>query len=177
MVKLIDVAKVLDSSNSTVRFYYDRKEDEVVCIIDAFLPAHRSLLKRVESDGGAKFVMVDPVENIGYAAMQAFAVSQPEGDLKDRLTEAVSAGGMRRFRNVVEDSGILDVWKGFRQDFLSPRRVHGARRMASRFRSDPAGIPSSIIGNINLSIMKGEVACEAGGTPPRGSLLRFLREG
>ena len=54
----------------------------------------------------------------GYAAMQAFAVSQPEGDLKDRLTEAVSAGGMRRFRNVVEDSGILDVWKSFRQDFL-----------------------------------------------------------
>lgn len=118
MVKLSDVAKVLDSSNSTVRFYYDRKEDEVVCIIDAFLPAQRSLLKRVESDGGSKFVMVDPVENIGYAAMQAFAVSQPEGDLKDRLTEAVSAGGMRRFRNVVEDSGILDVWKSFRQDFL-----------------------------------------------------------
>ena len=118
MVKLNDVAEVLDSSNSTVRFYYDRKEDEVVCIIDAFLPAQKSLLKKVEADNGAKYVMVDPVENIGYAAMQAFEAAQPEGDLKTRLSEAVAAGGMRRFRNVVEDSGVLEEWKGFRQRFL-----------------------------------------------------------
>ena len=118
MVKLNDVAEVLDSSNSTVRFYYDRKEDEVVCIIDAFLPAQKSLLKKVEADNGAKYVMVDPVENIGYAAMQAFEAAQPEGDLKRRLSEAVAAGGMRRFRNVVEDSGVLEEWKGFRQMFL-----------------------------------------------------------
>ena len=118
MVKLSDIAEVLDSSNSTVRFYYDRKEDEVVCIIDAFLPAQKSLLKKVESDNGSKYVMVDPVENIGYAAMQAFEEEQPEGELKSKLSEAVAAGGMRRFRNVVEDSGILEHWKAFRQGFL-----------------------------------------------------------
>ena len=48
--------------------------------------------------------------------------------------------------------------------------MHGARRMASRFRSDPAEISSSIIGNINLSIIKGKQSAGGGGsrsgTPP-----------
>ena len=130
MVKLSDVAKVLDSSNSTVRFYYDRKDDEVVCIIDAFLPAQRSILNRIESDNGSKYVVVNPVENIGFAAMQAFEAAQPEGDLKTRLSEAISAGGIRRFRNVVEDTGVLQEWKTFRQEFLESEarkwcEVHG----------------------------------------------------
>lgn len=121
MVKLSDVAEVLDSSNSTVRFYYDRKEDSVVCIIDAFLPAQKSTISKVERDNGSKYVMLDPQEGIAGDAMEAFADSLPDGSMKEELTAAVNAGGSRRFRNAVESAGALEQWKSFRAGFLEDR--------------------------------------------------------
>lgn len=121
MVKLSDVAEVLESSNSTVRFYYDRKEDEVVCIIDAFLPAQKSILRKVESDNGSKYVIIEPQCNIAVDAMASFAESLPDGELREDIMSAVSAGGVRRFMDKVESAEMLDRWREFRAGFVADR--------------------------------------------------------
>ncbi|HEM6146950.1 TPA: UPF0158 family protein [Streptococcus suis] len=116
-VSFQDVVDSLQMISQGDRYYYDSRIDELVYLsVGEFrIESREGLEEELEEDVMGRFIRLPTYYDFNpYTFMERYVYHLPDGDLSDRLSQAIRGrGAFRRFKNELERCDRLEEWYAF----------------------------------------------------------------